>query len=253
MNALAGVGILGKHATLNCNACVSETEAKQIAEALVHLSRTINTSQTKEFLLNQRRIIPTNLKLKGKVYWDSTLPTNASAAKETEAWRVVGFQQHPQQGAAYFGCPSCAHVESSQCGPFQHMDLDYKITCNGCQNTSKVVMWKCGCERFWHRCPLHRGVACNRDLTTIRLKTRKQTSLLANTGKKARPHTQVGPDSHQWLLAQDVACAKRKRDFVENWESQPSINLGYTRINKINPAFLSPSLKRRFVDVNSSA
>ena len=113
MNALAGVGILGKHATRNFNAAVSETESRQIAEALVHLSRTLSTTHTKEFLFNERKLIPTNLKLQGKSNWDSTLPTNASAVKETEAWKVVGFQQHPHQGAAYFRCPSCAHVESS--------------------------------------------------------------------------------------------------------------------------------------------
>ena len=140
MNALAGVGILGKHATLNCNVCVSEIEARQIAEALVHLSRTLSTSHTKEFLLNQRKLIPTHLKLKGKSNWDSTLPANASAIKETEAWKVAGFQQRPLQGASYFGCPFCAHVESSQCPSFQHMDLDYKITCNGCRKNTRVAM-----------------------------------------------------------------------------------------------------------------
>ena len=81
----------------------------------------------------------------------------------------------------------------------------------------------------------------------------KQTSLLANASKKARPQTQVGPDSHQWLLPQDVAREKRNRDLVENWEPQTSTTLGYTRITKINPAFLGPSLKKRMVDVNSSA
>ena len=57
-NSLAGVGILGKHATVNCNVVVTEQEARQIAEALLHLSRTISKSNTNEYILNLRNLIP---------------------------------------------------------------------------------------------------------------------------------------------------------------------------------------------------
>ena len=131
------VGILGKHATLNCNPEFSADEAPQIAEALLHLSRTISTCHAKEYLFNQRGIISITFKLRGKSNWDSTLPTNACATKDNEAWKVPNFKQHPLQEAAFFVCPSCVHVESSHRAPFQNTDLDIKIACNDCQKTSR--------------------------------------------------------------------------------------------------------------------
>ena len=65
---------------------------------------------------------------------------------------------------------------------------------------------------------------------------------------------QVGPDSHEWLFAEDVARDKRKRELVDNWINEPTITLGFSsKINRINPSFLGPSLKRRFLDVSSPA
>ena len=84
------------------------------------------------------------------------------------------------------------------------------------------------------------------------LKTRKQNPADASS-KKARITRQIGPDSHEWLLAEDEAREKRKRELVDNWESEPTITLGTSKVNKINPSFLGPSLKRRFLDVNSHA
>ena len=85
------------------------------------------------------------------------------------------------------------------------------------------------------------------------LKTREQISANASTKKRAKTNKQVGPDSHDWLLAEDVAREKRKRDLVDNSEDEPTITLGFTRCKKINPAFLGPTLKRRFLDKNSFA
>ena len=84
-------------------------------------------------------------------------------------------------------------------------------------------------------------------------KTNSLTRSDADSCKKAKLATQVGPDSHEWLLAEDVAKEKRKRAIVDDWDTQPTITLGYPSNSKLNPAFLGPSLERRFLDVNSSA
>ena len=81
----------------------------------------------------------------------------------------------------------------------------------------------------------------------MKLKTRKQTSADASAKKKAKTKKQVGPDSYEWLLAEDVAIEKRKRDIVDNWDDEPTITLGIPSHNIINPSFLSPALKRRFL------
>ena len=40
--------------------------------------------------------------------------------------------------------------------------------------------------------------------------------------EKAKTTRQVGPDSHKWLLAEDVAIEKRKRDLIDNWDDSYS-------------------------------
>ena len=84
------------------------------------------------------------------------------------------------------------------------------------------------------------------------LKTKVQNLAKASAKKKARTTRQVGPDSHQWLLAQDVAREKRKRDFVDNWDEEPMFFIGTTSHSRISPSFLSLALKRRFLG-NSTA
>ena len=88
--------------------------------------------------------------------------------------------------------------------------------------------------------------------TCAKLKARKQISVDADSSKKAKLTKQVGPDSHQWLLAEDEAKEKRKREIVDDWDAQPTIVLGYPSNSRLNPAFMGPSLKQRFLDVNSS-
>ena len=82
----------------------------------------------------------------------------------------------------------------------------------------------------------------------MKLKTNEQNVAKASAKKRAKTIRQVGPDSFQWLLAQDVAKEKRKRDLVDDWDEEPTINLGTARHNRIKPSFLSLALKRRFLD-----
>ena len=82
----------------------------------------------------------------------------------------------------------------------------------------------------------------------MRLKTRVQKFATAGARKKAKIDKQVGPDSFQWLLAQDVAKEKRKREAVDEWDGQPRITFVFSTNSKLNPAFLGPSLKMRFLD-----
>ena len=87
----------------------------------------------------------------------------------------------------------------------------------------------------------------------MKFKTRKHAPANVSSNKMARTIRHVGPDSHEWLLAEDVARDKRKRELVDNWIDEPTITLGLSKINRINPSFLGQSLKRRFLDVNAPA
>ena len=71
--------------------------------------------------------------------------------------------------------------------------------------------------------------------------------------KKVRLTTQVGPDSHEWLLMQDLAKEKRKREAVDEWDEQPMIELGCPINRPLRPALYGPLLKRRFLDDPNSS
>ena len=107
------------------------------------------------------------------------------------------------------------------------------------------------CETYWHRCPLHRVRHCGKSVTGRVLKTKRQTRAGASNPEKVKTVRLVGPDSHEWLTAQDAARAKRKRHAVDDWDRIPSIVLGTTSYDSIKPSFLSLLLRRKFLRLNS--
>ena len=131
---------------------------------------------------------------------------------------------------------------------FRTTELDTLMRCMGCQKPSRVAVWSCGCGNLWHRCPLHRGCGGCNNITSTKLKTGEQNRASAAAKKRAKTSRQVGPDSFQWLLAQDTTRDKRKREIVDEWDSEPTIMLGSPMHHTIKPSFLSRSLKRRFLE-----
>ena len=103
------------------------------------------------------------------------------------------------------------------------------------------------------RCLSHREAAVAPKFLSTKLKTRKQIPLTADNQKKARLTTQVGPDSHEWLLMQDLAKEKRKREAVDEWDEQPMIELGCPTNRPLRPDLYGPNLKRRFLDEPNSS
>ena len=81
----------------------------------------------------------------------------------------------------------------------------------------------------------------------MKLKTSEQSHANATAKKRIKTNRQVGPDSLEWLLAQDITREKRKRDTAGGWDSEPTIMLGSPRHCTIKPSFLSHKLKRRFL------
>ena len=147
---------------------------------------------------------------------------------------------------------ACRQHNSNK-GILKENDLDVNIKCNKCLTNSKVAVWKCICERYWHRCLSHREAAVTPELLSTKLKTRKQIPQTADNRKKVRLTTQVGPDSHEWLLMQDLAKEKRKREAVDEWDEQPVIELGCPVNRPLRPALYGPLLKRRFLDEPNSS
>ena len=55
--------------------------------------------------------------------------------------------------------------------------------------------------------------------------------------------------SYEEMLAEDVVSAKRKRDAHDADSNGCSISIGYVKHRAINPNFLGPILKKRFLDI----
>ena len=65
--------------------------SKAAAECLVKLTHTVSASNLKEFLNGERKLLVNDLKLTGKVTWDSTSP--AIAQYHEDCVLVVGVAQ----------------------------------------------------------------------------------------------------------------------------------------------------------------
>ena len=88
MDALIGVGITGKHATLNLNVALNQQEQDAIAQWLTKITRTISNKFTKEYILGDRNLVPNQLKLNGKVSWDCTIPILTHEISIKKGWEV---------------------------------------------------------------------------------------------------------------------------------------------------------------------
>jgi len=158
-NELAGVGVLGKVAALSFNAVVTQAEQDAIAIAMSSLVRSVSIKKHKGFIDGTVKLIPHELKLKGKAGWDSNIPAVTASNEEDTSWAQLfkAGQIAPAGYAMFFHCPSCSKVESSQRGIFQREDMDRKLKCGFCLKSNPIKSWKCQCGTQWHSCVQHRG------------------------------------------------------------------------------------------------
>ena len=245
-DALLGVGIKGKVNCLRFNIAVSHEESMQIASALLHISRTISKKHANEFTQVQHKIIPCELKLRGKANWDSTLPTTASTASNESSWDASDPPSDLRVYPSYFTCSKCAHVESSTCRQFHTGDLDVKLHCNRCNQKSKINGWKCHCQRLWHRCPSHRHIFTWPSGNAQDAQTSKRNSPDTASSDSGSARKRQGPDSFEWLQAVDQEREVRKRTLVDQWSQEQLITLGIPLAKRIKPGFLTPRLRDKF-------
>jgi hypothetical protein len=249
-NGLEGVGILGNHPSIRCNIHVTCAEQQAIAQALIMLSRSTNYKKCQEFMEDGVKLLPLELRLNGKASWDSTLVhiqhSTESASAASRTWEVEAPDIPIHTAPTYFKCPSCTHVESSDCSNFQTTDLDIKQKCNACEKASPVAKWKCVCDKHWHTCATHRAW-CMPNARHIRKSKRKKPSAnSSNSDHKAKRGRTLEPMTYEQLLSEDLQRAKRKRDASDELGDQPTIILGMARIKTIRVSSLPPSLQRRF-------
>ena len=152
-DSLSGVGILGKLASLNLNVVATPQEKTIMAKWLVKINRTIPDREADEFINYNKNLVPHELKLKGKVSWDSTIPILSHDYIWNASWEAVQSSDElrlPRLCVAFYKCPRCNMVEPSSCGDFQTVDLDKKHKCFYCSFNSEVKLWKCQGDTRWY-------------------------------------------------------------------------------------------------------
>ena len=110
-------------------------EKKCIAKWLVKINRTISNKDAEDFINCNKNLIPNDLKLKGKVSWDSAIPILTHDDIEVGSWETIKPSDElrlPQHYTAFYKCPRCNVAETSSCGTFQTVDLDKRHKCFYC-------------------------------------------------------------------------------------------------------------------------
>jgi len=220
-DALIGVGIKGKHASLSFNVSIDESERQAVAFELCRLNRTISIALAHKFLQGDVCLLSQDLKLKGKASWDSAIRVNPQYCIQVGKWhnnyRVnVDTLEH----ATYYNCPKCRHAEPSSLCAFQLKDLDYSIKCITCKHSTPVLHWKCECEVLWHGCSIHRVAAQARTELPRRETASRGTSTNIDGQAKAKKRRANARIQFDDMLVQDTVREDRKRKR-KAWHAYP--------------------------------
>ena len=199
--------------------------------------------------MSEINLIPIEPEFNGKSSWDSTMikfKSDAEACAGEATWQISDSRLNSDRSLAFFMCPGCSHVEHSSCKAFQTYDLDKKQKCNKCQVCTSVKSWKCECNKFWHKCTIHRFMISQKNNPSMMRETNRQNSQYATTPRAKIPRS-IGPHSYELMVAEDRRNAKRRRDEDDEYSFEPNIILGIPRIKTIKVSSLGPILKRRFI------
>ncbi len=174
-NALKGVAILGKHASLAFNVVTENDEQEAIHKALVKLNRQITNVKTDEFLKGKRKLTPHVIQMNGKTGWDSSLPIVRNENECSDKWDQHNLNHKtPEVNTTFYRCPKaeCFMNEPSTAEAFRPNDLDKQVRCIRCHRTSPARKWLCQCNVPWVTCEVHQTYYCNK---VIKQKNQKET------------------------------------------------------------------------------
>jgi hypothetical protein len=164
-DCLHGVGILGQVPSLMFNVHVSEEDRRNVARALVNVSRQVTATNVGKYLDNRRNFIPRPLRLNGNSGWVSTIKCLSPTGSVDDLWSPAPAKQEvgTALNVAFFKCKHCDRVEPSSCANFLFADLDRMVKCGNrkCLKPSRSRDWRCACEEYWFTCAQHsKSVAC---------------------------------------------------------------------------------------------
>ena len=244
-DALIGMGMMGKHASIACNVAISDAERTVIADWLVKLTRTISKNDLREFRTGAKKLKANELKLKGKVGWDSTIPILTHNKRAIDDWETAprGLETH-DSSIALLKCPVCDYMESNSCNDFQYHNLDKRHKCFRCKNITCTMDWNCVCGYRWYNCKTH----CKRNPpeTTHRKNTACGQSTTDSSKTSCKRPKRSLPALYEDILDDDLKRANLKRKRKEDLDMRV-LDLGKLKHKRIKMNFLSPKLRSRFM------
>ena len=158
---LGAFHIVGNHPMVSFRVAADKAIKKTTVENLIKLAHKPKLKDFEKILNGESVLRKVKLKLNGRVGWDSRIQGPQSSCSDSIDVLTTPVQAHVTQCDkvnAFFQCPGCKLGGKEPCTAtnFQRVDMDKKVKCTACFNTSPVYKWKCSCGIEWHRCPVHR-------------------------------------------------------------------------------------------------
>ena len=85
-DVLLGIGIAGKLNDVNCGVHFEGSTATEMAKHLAWANRTVSEKQIDQFVKGERKLIPREIKTRGKVDWDAAFAIGDSEELGVPAW-----------------------------------------------------------------------------------------------------------------------------------------------------------------------
>ena len=162
-------------------------------------------------------------KILRKVAWDQELPIQAKPERHvddcTNHETINAKRGAHGRCTAFFKCPNCPALESSDCKSFQFDDLDHQHQCIECGKKRHIKEWRCECDLHWHICRIHRYARCHKDQTHKQAKaTNGQPQTTAQPkGKRAKQTVQgITPETGLIQTSHDAMAPTNKGNAAES-------------------------------------
>ena len=219
-----------------------------IASSLVRLGRALSNKHTLDFINHSTSIAPKELKVIGKVGWDSTIPILTPSCDSDSGMGMPAIaSKHPNNpDTSFFECPNCKSVEPSSCKHFQLKDLDIKHKCHNCAKYNAVRFWRCPCGSRWQHCQVHRYSVApenNPHMSTVQGQSQSE----AASSKRKRKNSPTPNLSYDDLLAKEILESDHRLGKKYRYSAETLICLGKQTHTSIKPNLIGPSLRARFM------
>jgi hypothetical protein len=240
---LAAFAISGNQAMVNFRVAISEDLKTHIGEQLLTLGHKCTKMDLKQIQAGTLRVPPRKLKLCGRAGWDSHLPIVIRIPHKHHDFQDHDppSSNHNSTSMVFFSCSQCKGEgkERGDTAAFQLDDIDKKVRCTKCRQSSAVKTWSCPCGLLWHLCPLHQHHPLRLRASGSGCEQSSEAELFESAQKNRRKRTIVADNRHAPAPCDDKLMPKRRK-------TEKYITLIASDKVRSPGLFLGPALQQRF-------